>query len=78
MFHLLILGCLSDSHGKLWRRNVSHLICVEVLLPQKKPTQVVLSMKVMLHSSDHPQLHDDYKNLDWSQQMLMLIINNVK
>ncbi|KAK2820122.1 hypothetical protein Q5P01_023081 [Channa striata] len=31
LFHLLVLGCVSDSHGMLWRRNVSHLITVEVL-----------------------------------------------
>ncbi|XP_071319372.1 E3 ubiquitin-protein ligase rnf213-beta isoform X2 [Trachinotus anak] len=31
LFHLLFLGCLSDSHGMLWRRNVTHLITVEVL-----------------------------------------------
>lgn len=43
LFHLLILGCLSDSHGKLWRRNASHLISIEVMLPQKQPNQVVLS-----------------------------------
>ncbi|XP_045924674.1 E3 ubiquitin-protein ligase rnf213-beta [Micropterus dolomieu] len=31
LFHLLVLGCLSDSHGMLWRRNVAHLITVEVM-----------------------------------------------
>ncbi|XP_056285146.1 E3 ubiquitin-protein ligase rnf213-beta isoform X2 [Pseudoliparis swirei] len=31
LFHLLVLGCLSDSHGVLWRRNAAHLITVEVL-----------------------------------------------
>ncbi|TNN34870.1 E3 ubiquitin-protein ligase rnf213-beta [Liparis tanakae] len=31
LFHLLVLGCLSDSHGVLWRRNAAHLIAVEVL-----------------------------------------------
>uniref|UniRef100_A0A3Q3EUN5 RING-type E3 ubiquitin transferase n=1 Tax=Labrus bergylta TaxID=56723 RepID=A0A3Q3EUN5_9LABR len=44
LFHLLVLGCLSDSHGMLWRRNVTHLITVEVLrtnaLPQNQPKQV--------------------------------------
>ncbi|KAM6951514.1 E3 ubiquitin-protein ligase rnf213-beta [Aplochiton taeniatus] len=33
LFHLLVLGCLSDSRGMLWRRNASHLIAVEVLRP---------------------------------------------
>lgn len=33
LFRLLILGSLSDSDGKLWRRNTSHLIAVETLLP---------------------------------------------
>lgn len=40
LFHLLVLGCLSDGHGRLWRRNALHLITVEVLLPQKQPKQV--------------------------------------
>lgn len=40
LFRLLILGCLSDSHGRLWRRNTSHLVAVEMLLPQKQPNQV--------------------------------------
>ncbi|XP_060951524.1 E3 ubiquitin-protein ligase rnf213-beta [Limanda limanda] len=31
LFHLLVLGCLSGSHGMLWRRNVTHLVMVEVL-----------------------------------------------
>ncbi|XP_058476821.1 E3 ubiquitin-protein ligase rnf213-beta isoform X2 [Solea solea] len=31
LFRLLVLGCLSDSLGMLWRRNVTHLITVEVL-----------------------------------------------
>ncbi|XP_034426662.1 E3 ubiquitin-protein ligase rnf213-beta-like [Hippoglossus hippoglossus] len=31
LFHLLVLGCLSGTHGMLWRRNVTHLIMVEVL-----------------------------------------------
>nr|XP_046210346.1 E3 ubiquitin-protein ligase rnf213-beta isoform X1 [Oncorhynchus gorbuscha]XP_046210347.1 E3 ubiquitin-protein ligase rnf213-beta isoform X1 [Oncorhynchus gorbuscha]XP_046210348.1 E3 ubiquitin-protein ligase rnf213-beta isoform X1 [Oncorhynchus gorbuscha] len=33
LFHLLVLGCLSDNKGMLWRRNVAHLIAVEVLRP---------------------------------------------
>lgn len=33
LFRLLVLGCLSDSEGKLWRRNPAHLIAVEALLP---------------------------------------------
>ncbi|XP_034563927.1 E3 ubiquitin-protein ligase rnf213-beta [Notolabrus celidotus] len=43
LFHMLVLGCLSDSHGTLWRRNDAHLITVEVLRsaasPQNKQTQ---------------------------------------
>uniref|UniRef100_M4AJD5 RING-type E3 ubiquitin transferase n=1 Tax=Xiphophorus maculatus TaxID=8083 RepID=M4AJD5_XIPMA len=31
LFRLLVLGCLSDSHGMLWRKNKAHLITVEVL-----------------------------------------------
>ncbi|XP_051273053.1 E3 ubiquitin-protein ligase rnf213-beta isoform X1 [Dicentrarchus labrax] len=44
LFHLLVLGCLSDSHGMLWRRNVAHSITVEVLRtkmsPQNQPKQM--------------------------------------
>ncbi|XP_029311958.1 LOW QUALITY PROTEIN: E3 ubiquitin-protein ligase rnf213-beta [Cottoperca gobio] len=39
LFHLLVLGCLSDSHGMLWRRNVAHLITVEVLRTYKSTSQ---------------------------------------
>ncbi|XP_043958780.1 E3 ubiquitin-protein ligase rnf213-beta isoform X1 [Gambusia affinis] len=31
LFRLLVLGCLSDSHGVLWRKSKAHLITVEVL-----------------------------------------------
>ncbi|XP_019133291.1 E3 ubiquitin-protein ligase rnf213-beta isoform X3 [Larimichthys crocea] len=48
LFHLLVLGCLSDSHGMLWRRNVAHLITVEVLrtntAPQNRPKQMKLGL----------------------------------
>uniref|UniRef100_A0A4W6FUW9 Ring finger protein 213b n=1 Tax=Lates calcarifer TaxID=8187 RepID=A0A4W6FUW9_LATCA len=37
LFHLLVLGCLSDSHGMLWRRNVTHLIAVEALNTYTSP-----------------------------------------
>uniref|UniRef100_A0A3B3UG58 RING-type E3 ubiquitin transferase n=1 Tax=Poecilia latipinna TaxID=48699 RepID=A0A3B3UG58_9TELE len=30
LFRLLVLGCLSDSHGVLWRKNKAHLITVEI------------------------------------------------
>ncbi|XP_047183572.1 E3 ubiquitin-protein ligase rnf213-beta isoform X2 [Scophthalmus maximus] len=44
LFRLLVLGCLSDSHGMLWRRNVTHLITVEVLntysSPQNQPKEM--------------------------------------
>uniref|UniRef100_A0A3B5AGX5 RING-type E3 ubiquitin transferase n=1 Tax=Stegastes partitus TaxID=144197 RepID=A0A3B5AGX5_9TELE len=47
LFHLLVLGCLSDSHGVLWRRNVAHLIAVEVLKSntssQNQPKEVEMS-----------------------------------
>ncbi|KAL2078388.1 hypothetical protein ACEWY4_026073 [Coilia grayii] len=33
LFQFLILGCLSDSEGNLWRRNAFHLISIEVLQP---------------------------------------------
>ncbi|XP_037610034.1 E3 ubiquitin-protein ligase rnf213-beta isoform X1 [Sebastes umbrosus] len=48
LFHLLVLGCLSDSHGMLWRRNVAHLITVEVLRSnnpsQNQPKEVKLGL----------------------------------
>ncbi|XP_029383406.1 E3 ubiquitin-protein ligase rnf213-beta [Echeneis naucrates] len=31
LFRLLVLGCLTDSHGMVWRRNAAQLITVEVL-----------------------------------------------
>lgn len=50
LFRLLVLGCVSDSHGTLWRRNEAHLITVEVLKPnvspQNQPREVVLSIFV--------------------------------
>ncbi|CAJ1081416.1 E3 ubiquitin-protein ligase rnf213-beta [Xyrichtys novacula] len=48
LFHLLVLGCLSDSHGMLWRRNNAHLITVEVLRSnpsiQNQPRQTHLGL----------------------------------
>lgn len=41
LFKLLILGCLSDSKGTIWRRNAAHLVAIEVLQPgQKSKTQM--------------------------------------
>jgi len=41
LFKLLILGCLSDSEGTIWRRNAAHLVAIEVLqLGQKSQTQM--------------------------------------
>ncbi|XP_062382955.1 E3 ubiquitin-protein ligase rnf213-beta [Sardina pilchardus] len=33
LFQFLILGCLSDNQGNIWRRNAFHLLSVEVLQP---------------------------------------------
>ncbi|KAM9837888.1 LOW QUALITY PROTEIN: E3 ubiquitin-protein ligase rnf213-beta [Aulostomus maculatus] len=48
LFQLLVLGCLSSSHGILWRRSVAHLITVEVLRPctspQNQPKQTKLGL----------------------------------
>ncbi|XP_056152727.1 E3 ubiquitin-protein ligase rnf213-beta [Lampris incognitus] len=33
LFRLLVLSCLSDSQGRLWRRNITHLITVELMRP---------------------------------------------
>ncbi|XP_073722611.1 E3 ubiquitin-protein ligase rnf213-beta [Misgurnus anguillicaudatus] len=31
LFKLLVLGCLSDSKGNMWRRNAAHLVVIEAL-----------------------------------------------
>ncbi|KAL6095331.1 uncharacterized protein ACO6RY_16557 [Pungitius sinensis] len=48
LFHLLVLGCLSDSHGMLWRRNVAHLITVEVLRTNRSSQNQPKEMKLGL------------------------------
>ncbi|KAK5851292.1 hypothetical protein PBY51_002095 [Eleginops maclovinus] len=48
LFHLLVLGCLSDSHGMLWRRNVAHLITIEVLRTCKSTQNQPKEMKLGL------------------------------
>ncbi|CAL8264028.1 unnamed protein product [Arctogadus glacialis] len=35
LFQLLVLCCLCDSQGSVWRRNLSHLFMIEVLKPCK-------------------------------------------
>uniref|UniRef100_A0A3P9I788 RING-type E3 ubiquitin transferase n=1 Tax=Oryzias latipes TaxID=8090 RepID=A0A3P9I788_ORYLA len=40
LFRLLVLGCLSDGHGTLWRRNGAQLITVEVLKPNSGKLQL--------------------------------------
>ncbi|XP_063077858.1 E3 ubiquitin-protein ligase rnf213-beta [Engraulis encrasicolus] len=46
LFQFLILGSLSDREGTLWRRNVLHLLSIEVLQPlsvfQVQPKEVPL------------------------------------
>ncbi|XP_058262202.1 E3 ubiquitin-protein ligase rnf213-beta isoform X1 [Hemibagrus wyckioides] len=57
LFRFLILGCLSDSEGKLWRRNSAHLIAVEAILPDspqlgqshKESNQGLLSLLPTIH-----------------------------
>ncbi|XP_028976282.2 E3 ubiquitin-protein ligase rnf213-beta isoform X4 [Esox lucius] len=34
LFHFLVLGCLSDNKGMLWRRSLAHLMVIEVLSPR--------------------------------------------
>ncbi|XP_071387268.1 E3 ubiquitin-protein ligase rnf213-beta-like [Centroberyx affinis] len=48
LFHLLVLSCLSDSQGMLWRRNVAHLITVEVMRPHTPPHNQPKQMNVGL------------------------------
>uniref|UniRef100_A0A8C1NX99 RING-type E3 ubiquitin transferase n=1 Tax=Cyprinus carpio TaxID=7962 RepID=A0A8C1NX99_CYPCA len=41
LFKLLILGCLSDRKGTIWRRNPAHLVAIEALQRvQKSQTQM--------------------------------------
>ncbi|XP_072523911.1 E3 ubiquitin-protein ligase rnf213-beta [Salminus brasiliensis] len=57
LFKLLVLGCLSDGKGQLWRRNPAHLIAVEALLPDpthhrqtlKEPNQGLLHLLPTIH-----------------------------
>ncbi|KAM6896925.1 E3 ubiquitin-protein ligase rnf213-beta [Xenentodon cancila] len=48
LFHLLVLGCLNDSHGILWRKNGSHLITVEVLKTNTSPENQPRKMRLGL------------------------------
>ncbi|CAK6965023.1 E3 ubiquitin-protein ligase rnf213-beta isoform X3 [Scomber scombrus] len=48
LFHLLILGCVSDSHGFLWRRNLANLITVEVLRTGTSPQNQLKQTKLGL------------------------------
>uniref|UniRef100_A0A8C1VS82 RING-type E3 ubiquitin transferase n=1 Tax=Cyprinus carpio TaxID=7962 RepID=A0A8C1VS82_CYPCA len=36
LFKILILGCLSDSKGTVWRRNAAHLVAIEALQQVQK------------------------------------------
>ncbi|KAK3529115.1 hypothetical protein QTP70_016547 [Hemibagrus guttatus] len=66
LFRLLILGCLSDSEGKLWRRNSIHLIAVEALLPDsahlrqshKESNQGLLSLLPTIHCKPPKEVKD--------------------
>ncbi|XP_066518776.1 E3 ubiquitin-protein ligase rnf213-beta [Hoplias malabaricus] len=51
LFKLLVLGCVSDSKGRLWRRNPAHLIAVETLLPDP------VHRSKTLKESNHGLLH---------------------
>lgn len=63
LFHLLVLGCLSDSHGNLWRRNEAHLITVEVLKPNQflpnRPKEVEIDLLVLYLCSDVVSIPED-------------------
>ncbi|XP_020567705.1 E3 ubiquitin-protein ligase rnf213-beta isoform X2 [Oryzias latipes] len=48
LFRLLVLGCLSDGHGTLWRRNGAQLITVEVLKPNSAPQKQPREGKLQL------------------------------
>ncbi|XP_036391600.1 E3 ubiquitin-protein ligase rnf213-beta-like [Megalops cyprinoides] len=69
LFELLVLGCFSDSEGKLWRRNSAHLIAVEVLRPRPAQTNQSRSEQVLLVLLDIlPTIHcrppREVKNLE--------------
>lgn len=48
LFHLLVLGCLTNSHGMLWRRNTAHLITVEVMRTHTSPQHQTKQVKLGL------------------------------
>ncbi|KAM4623618.1 E3 ubiquitin-protein ligase rnf213-beta [Polymixia lowei] len=48
LFRLLVLSCLGNSQGTLWRRNVAHLFTIEVLRPCILPHNQSKEMKLGL------------------------------
>uniref|UniRef100_A0A3Q1AXV9 RING-type E3 ubiquitin transferase n=1 Tax=Amphiprion ocellaris TaxID=80972 RepID=A0A3Q1AXV9_AMPOC len=58
LFHLLVLGCLSDTHGVLWRRNIAHLITVEILKTNTPSQNHALNFHIRLGLLDIlPTIH---------------------
>ncbi|MGH0133378.1 UNVERIFIED_CONTAM: hypothetical protein FKN15_052359 [Acipenser sinensis] len=57
LFRLLVLGCLANSEGKLWRRNPAQLLVMELLSPraeqnwtqQEQPKQGLLNILPTIH-----------------------------
>ncbi|XP_058845777.1 E3 ubiquitin-protein ligase rnf213-beta isoform X2 [Acipenser ruthenus] len=57
LFRLLVLGCLANSEGKLWRRNPAQLLVMELLIPraeqnwtqQEQPKQGLLNILPTIH-----------------------------
>ncbi|MBN3307566.1 RN213 ligase, partial [Amia calva] len=58
LFQVLILGCVTDSEGKLWKRNPAHLLLTELLRPRstsqnqaqtEQPKQSLLDILPTIH-----------------------------
>ncbi|KAK1794252.1 hypothetical protein P4O66_011142, partial [Electrophorus voltai] len=66
LFKLLVLGCLCNNEGKLWRRNKAHLLAIEALLPDpahntqthKESNQGLLHLLPTIHCRPPKEVKD--------------------
>uniref|UniRef100_A0A3Q1FP24 RING-type E3 ubiquitin transferase n=1 Tax=Acanthochromis polyacanthus TaxID=80966 RepID=A0A3Q1FP24_9TELE len=63
LFHLLVLGCLSDTHGMLWRRNVAHLGLLDILptihcRPPREVKQLLAARRVSTKKTFDPLMDE--------------------
>uniref|UniRef100_A0A8C1VT74 RING-type E3 ubiquitin transferase n=1 Tax=Cyprinus carpio TaxID=7962 RepID=A0A8C1VT74_CYPCA len=60
LFKILILGCLSDSKGTVWRRNAAHLVAIEALQQvQKSQTHMEIKRKEGEYTSLDPLMDSE-------------------